>query len=142
MKRAHTLRALATIAVITFATRSASAQTAAQPAAAATAPSASAMPWAALPTGTYQVRLALPEREMPGTVTIRDSSGAPAAIFLAGGDPEPHPMKVTVKGTELFLNAMAPAGAVELVLLRQGDEISGRWAYGEGRGTLKGVVAK
>ena len=141
MKRAHTLRAHATIAVITFAATPAAAQAAAQPAAAST-PAAAATPWAPLPAGTYQIRLALPEREMPGTITIRDSSGAPAAILLVEGDPEPHAMKVTVKGTELFLNAMAPAGAVEIVLLRQGNELSGRWMHGEGRGTLKGAVAK
>jgi hypothetical protein len=142
MKRAYTLRALATIAVITFTALPAAAQTATQPAAATSAPSMSATPWAALPTGTYQIRLVLPEREMPATITIRDSSGVPAAIFLAEGDPEAHPMKVTVKGTELYLNAEAPKGAVEIVMLRTGNQIAGRWSFGEGKGALKGEVAK
>ena len=82
MKRAYILRALATIAVITFAARPASAQAAAQPAAAATAPTASATPWAALPTGTYQIR--------DGTNVTRGADGTinptNPALLVQGND--------------------------------------------------------
>jgi hypothetical protein len=65
-----------------------------------------------------------------------------AGVIQPDGDPEPHPVKVTVKGPELFLNATAERGAVEIVMVRSGDQITGRWSYGEGKGELKGVVSK
>jgi len=130
--------ALVAIAAVPAAAQSAPAvaqQSAAKPAVAPT-------PWPARPLGRYELQIAMPERVMPLVVVIADSAGAVAGVIQPDGDPEPHPVKVTVKGTELFLNTTAPNGAVEIVLLRSGDQISGRWTYGEGKGELKGIVAK
>ncbi|HEV7993525.1 MAG TPA: hypothetical protein VGP25_16985 [Gemmatimonadaceae bacterium] len=143
MKPTILLRTLSASALVALAARSASAQTAAQagkPAAAT--PAAAPTPWPARPIGRYELQIAMPERVMPLVAVISDSAGAVAGVIQPDGDPETHPVKVTVKGTELFLNADAPQGAVEIVLLRTGDQITGRWSYGDGKGELKGVVSK
>lgn len=96
--------------------------------------------WAALPTGTYELLIQLPERPLGATVVVRDSSGAPAATFQPEGDPA-QPVKITVKNTELTLNGEAPKGPFEIVLQRQGDELTGRWTYGGESGKLTGKTA-
>jgi hypothetical protein len=144
MKPTVFLRSLSATALVAIAARQAAAQTAAQagqPAAAAM-PAASPTPWPARPIGRYELQIAMPDKVMPLVAVVSDSAGAVAGVIQPDGDPEPHPVKVTVKGTELFLNATAERGAVEIVMVRTGDQITGRWSYGEGKGELKGVVAK
>jgi hypothetical protein len=142
MKPTVLLRTLSATALVAIAARQASAQTApaAQPAAAK--PAAAPTPWPARPLGRYELQIAMPERVMPLVAVISDSAGAVAGVIQPDGDPEPRSVKVTVKGTELYLNTVAERGAVEIVLVRTGDQLSGRWSYGEGKGELKGVVSK
>ena len=132
------LRVLATTALLTVATNSASAQSATHSGATA---STSATPWSALPTGTYELLIQLPERPLGATIVVRDSSGVPAATFQPEGDPA-QPVKIQVKGTELTFNGEAPKGPFEIVLLRQGSEISGRWKYAGDEGKLTGKAEK
>jgi hypothetical protein len=143
MKPTVFLRAISATAVFALAAKPVAAQTpaqAGQPAASANA--VAPTPWPARPLGRYELEIQLPDKLFPGTVVIADSSGTPAAIFQGDGDPETHPLKITVKDTELFLNAVSPQGPVELVLIRRGDLLSGRWQLGEGKGELKGKVDK
>ena len=136
MKPSSILRALSAAALLTVAASAAGAQTA-QSASAATTPASA---WAAMPTGTYELLIQLPERPLGATVVVRDSSGAPAATFQPEGDPA-QPVKVAIKGTELTLNGEAPKGPFEIVLQRRGDELTGRWTYGGESGTLTGKTA-
>ena len=138
------LRALGAVALISAAAMPASAQTAAQagtPSGTAAA-SAKGDAWTAVPKGTYHLDIQLPERVMPATLTITDSSGAPTATLLPEGDQDAHGMKVTVKGTELYLNSQAERGPIEIVLTHKGSEIDGKWAYGPQSGVLKGKQEK
>jgi hypothetical protein len=128
------IRALAAGALLIVAAGTANAQSAAPSGASA---SAAATPWAKVPTGVYKLQIQLPDQLMPATVTITDSSSAPAATFQAEGD-EVHPVKVTVKDTELFINGDAPKGPFEIVLTRQGTDLTGRWTYGGDTGKLTG----
>jgi hypothetical protein len=143
MKSSTVLRALGAVALISAAAIPARAQAAAQ----AGTPTAAAAPatgdvWAAIPKGTYHLDIQLPERVMPATLTVTDSSGAPTATLLPEGDQDAHGMKVTVKGTELYLNSSAERGPIEIVLTHKGSEIDGKWAYGPQSGTLKGKQEK
>jgi hypothetical protein len=131
MKTTSLLHVLATCALVAIGARPAMAQS-----------TAKATAWAAIPTGKYQLAIQLEERVMSAMLTIRDSSGVPAATFLGENDPEAHPMRATVKGTELYLNADAPKGPMEIVILRQGELLNGRWSYNGGSGTLTGKVEK
>ena len=143
MKPSTILRTLGAVALISVAAMPASAQAAAQagtPAAAAT--SAKGDAWTAIPAGTYHLDIRLPERVMPATLTVTDSSGTPTATLLPEGDQDAHGMKVTVKGTELYLNSSAERGPIEIVLTHKGSEIDGKWAYGPQSGTLKGKQEK
>jgi hypothetical protein len=145
MKTTSILHALAACALVAIGAPSATAQTTTQAgktSAATTSASAASTPWSAMPTGKYQLNIHLPEGVMSAMLTIRDSAGVPAATFLGENDPEAHPMQVTVKGTELYLNADAPKGPMEIVLLRQGEQLDGRWSYAGGNGTLTGKVEK
>ena len=132
------VRTLSAVALLTLAASTARAQATTSGDAAASAPAAT---WAALPTGTYELLIQLPERPLGGTVVVRDSSGVPAATFQPEGDPA-QPVKIAVKGTELTLNGEAPKGPFEIVMLRQGDEISGRWKYAGEEGKLTGKTQK
>ena len=132
------LRALGAAALLTLAASAASAQTAA-PSAAAPA-LASPQAWAALPAGTYELLIQLPQGPLPATVVVRDSSGAPVATFQPEGDPA-QPVRIAIKGTDLTLNGEAPKGPFEIVLQRQGSELAGRWTYGGENGSLTGKVA-
>jgi hypothetical protein len=144
MKSSTILRALGAVALISFAAMPASAQVAAQagsPSGAAAV--ASGDKWAAIPAGTYHLDIQLPERVMPATLTIADSSGTPTASLQIEGDQGGGlGLKVTVKSTELTLNGTAERGPVEIVLTHKGSEIDGRWAYGPQSGTLKGKQEK
>ncbi|HEU4720572.1 MAG TPA: hypothetical protein VFS59_04355 [Gemmatimonadaceae bacterium] len=139
MKLSSILRAVVATALLTVSTAAASAQSAAPDGAAS---SAAPTPWAAVPAGTYQLDVQLTERVMPATVIVTDSSGVAAATFHPEGDQEAHRVKATIKGTELYLNGDAPKGPFEMVLLRQGDQITGRWSYAGESGKLTGKVGK
>jgi hypothetical protein len=143
MKSSTILRALGAIALISAAAMPASAQAAAQagnPSAAAA--SAKGDAWAALPAGTYHLDIQLPERVLPATLTITDSSGTATAKLLPEGDQDALSLKVAVKSTELTLTGSAERGPVEVVLTHKGSEIDGKWAYGQQSGTLKGKQEK
>ena len=133
------IRALAAGALFLATATAANAQTAVQPASSATAAST---PWAAVPAGVYKLDIQLPERVLPATITIKDSSGTPSATLLTEGDQDAHPVKVTVKGTELVLNGEADKGPFEIVMTRQADQITGRWSYGGDTGKLTGKAEK
>jgi len=143
MKPSTILRALGAVALISAAAMPASAQAAAQagtPSSATT--SAKGDEWKAVPAGTYHLDIQLPERILPATLTIADSSGTATASLLPDGDQSALPLKVTVKSTELTLNGQAERGPVEIVLTHKGSEIDGKWAYGPQSGTLKGKQEK
>jgi hypothetical protein len=144
MKPTVLFRTLSATAIVALSAAQASAQSTAaaaqQPA--ATSSAAAPTPWPSRPIGRYELQIVMPERVMPLVAVVSDSSGAVAGIIQPDGDPEPHAVKVTVKGTEMYLNTTAERGAVEIVLVRTGDQLTGRWSYGEGKGELKGVVAK
>ena len=139
MKASSIVRALGASALFTLAASAAGAQATTQSSAAA-APSAST-PWAALPAGTYKLDIQLPERPLPATVVVKDSSGVPVATFEPDGDPA-QPVRITVKGTDLTLNGEAPKGPFEIVLQRSGDQITGRWTYAGDTGKLTGKAEK
>ena len=143
MKPSTILRALGAAALISAAAMPASAQAAAQagtPSSAAA--SAKGDEWKTVPAGTYHLDIQLPERVLPATLTIADSSGTATASLLPDGDQSALPLKVTVKSTELTLNGSAERGPVEIVLTHKGSEIDGKWAYGPQSGTLKGKQEK
>ena len=131
------IRALAASALLLAAAGTANAQTATQSGAAATVTSS---PWASLPAGVYKLDITLPDQVMPATITIKDSSGTAAATFQAGEDPEGHPVKITVKSAELYVNGDAPKGPFEIVLLHEGPEVTGRWSYAGDTGKLTGKI--
>ena len=144
MKPTVLLRTLSATALVAITAHRASAQattSVAQQSAAAN-PAVAPTPWPARPIGRYEIQIATPDRDVPVVIVIADSSGVLTAIGQPADDPEPHPMKIAIKGTELYLNAKAEHGDVELVLLRTGDQISGRWTMGEGKGLLKGTISK
>ena len=133
------VRMLSAAALLTIAASTAGAQTTKPGDASATTPAAA---WAALPTGTYELLIQLPERPLGATIVVRDSSGAPAATFQPEGDPA-QPVKIAVKGTELTFNGEAPKGPFEIVLQRQGtDSVTGRWKYAGDEGKLTGTAQK
>ena len=143
MKPTVLIRTLSATALVALAASTAAAQSA--PAVAqqsAVKPAATPTPWPTKPIGRYELQIAMPDKVMPLVAVISDSAGVAAGVIQPDGDPEPHPVKVTVKGTELYLNTTAERGAVEIVLIRSGNDLTGRWSYGEGKGELKGVVAK
>src|SRR3712207_4571409 len=119
------LRALSVAALVTVAASTAGAQTS-QPAAAA--PTTPPQAWAAIPAGTYELLINLPQGPLNATLVVRDSSGVPAATFQPEGDPA-DPVKIAIKGTDLTFNGTAPKGPYEVVLQRRGDELTGRWTY-------------
>jgi len=144
MKPTVLLRTLSATALVAITAHRAAAQTSAPVAqqSAPTSPAAAPTPWPARPIGRYEIELTTPDRQVPVVIVIADSSGVLTALGQPADDPETHPMKIAVKGTELYLNAKADHGDVELVLLHSGDQISGRWTMGEGKGVLTGHVSK
>ena len=146
MKPTIYLTALAASALVGLDARPSAAQSATPSAppsvAVATVPAAAPTPWPAHPNGRYELEIVFPDKVLPATLVIADSSGASAAVIQTEGDPEAHAMKITVKSTELFLNTVAENKAVEVVMVRTGDQISGHWTFGEGKGTLRGHVEK
>jgi hypothetical protein len=139
MKPTSILRAFAATVVIASAAQPAVAQSTAQAGQPAAAAAAS---WSASPTGTYHLDIQLPDHVMPATLTIADSAGTPTARLLPEGDNDALPMRVTLKGAELFLNGDTPKGPAEIVLLRDKDQLSGRWSYAGDDGKLTGKVEK
>jgi hypothetical protein len=139
MKASSLVHALAASALLTIAASTAGAQATTQ--SSAPAATSASTPWATLPAGTYNLEIQLPERPLPATVVVRDSSGVPAATFQPEGDPA-QPVKITIKGVELTLNGEAPKGPFEIVLLRAGDAITGRWSYAGDTGKLTGKAEK
>lgn len=133
------IRALAASALLFASATTANAQTAAQ---SGTPAAAAPTPWAAVPAGAYKLDIQLPERVLPATLTVKDSSGTPTATLLTEGDQDAHPVRVTVKGTELVVNGEADKGPFEIVMMRQGDEITGKWTYGGDTGKLTGRAEK
>ena len=131
------IRALAASALLIAAAGTAKAQATTQ---SGTAASAVSTPWAAVPVGVYKLDITLPDQVMPATITIKDSSGVAAATFQPESDQDAHPVKITVKSAELYVNGEAPKGPFEIVLQHQGPEITGRWSYGGDTGKLTGKI--
>ena len=131
------IRALTACALLIAAAGTANAQATTQ---SGTQASAASTPWAALPAGVYKLDIALPDQVLPATVTIKDSSGVAAGTFQAGEDAEAHPVKITVKSAELYVNGDAPKGPFEIVLQHQGPEVTGRWTYAGDTGKLTGKI--
>ena len=130
------IRALAASALLVVASATAAhAQAAVQSGASA---SAASEKWAAVPTGVYKLLIQLPEQPLPATLTVKEGMGEPIGTFQAEGEQNANAVKVTVKGTELYVNGEAPKGPYEIVLTRQGTEIAGKWSYGGDTGKLTG----
>jgi hypothetical protein len=96
--------------------------------------------WEAHPTGKYLLELTLPEGIKGVNLTISDSAGTPTALFWPVGDHDGHVMTVTVKDTDLVLEADAPRGKVIVTIERQGERLTGRWSMGMQGGPLTGKV--
>ena len=97
--------------------------------------------WDARPVGKYDIELTLPDRVMQVDLTIADSAGHLTAMFWPVGDRDGHEMSVTVRDTDLLLHADAPRGAVDIVLQRRKERITGRWTMGEEHGAVQGRVS-
>jgi len=133
------IRVLAASALLALTAVSANAQAAVQSGStAATKPT----PWAAIPAGSYKLDIQLPDHALPATLTITDSSGVATGKLLPEGeaDSDAMPVKVSVKGTELTVNGVAPKGPFTIVMTRQGADIAGDWEYGGDKGKLTGKV--
>jgi hypothetical protein len=131
------IRAIAASALLIAAAGTANAQATTQSGAAA---SAASTPWATVPAGVYKLDIALPDQQLPATLTIKDSSGVATATFLPEGEQEAMTVKVTVKNPELIINGDAPKGPFEIGLQHQGSEITGRWTYRGDTGKLTGKI--
>jgi len=129
------LRALAASALLVAAASTANAQAAVQ---SGSTPSAASTSWAKVPAGTYKLLIQLPEQPLPATLVVKDSSGAPVATFQPESESQAMPVKVAVKGAELYVNGDAPKGPFEIVLTRTGAELAGKWSYGGDTGKLSG----
>lgn len=138
MRSRHLLAGLVVAAALTTAAHPVAAQ-----ATPAGAPSASAPShWDAHPVGKFALSINTPDGVLPASLTIADSSGTTVATIWPEGDQEAHAFTVTNKGTELVLRADSPQGAIEVVLERRGDHITGTWKRGEDSGTLEGKPAQ
>ena len=131
------IRAVAASALLITAAGAANAQSATQ---AGSASAAASTPWAKVPAGTYKLLIQLPEQPLPATLVVKDSSGAAVATFQPESEQQAMPVKVTVKGAELYVNGDAPKGPFEIVLTRAGAELAGKWSYGGDTGKLSGKV--
>ena len=130
------IRAVAAGALLIAAAGTANAQSATQSGSA----TAASTPWAKVPAGTYKLLIQLPEQPLPATLIVKESSGAPVATFQPESEQQAMTVKVTVKGTELYVNGDAPKGPFEIVLTRAGAELAGKWSYGGDTGKLSGKV--
>jgi endonuclease/exonuclease/phosphatase (EEP) superfamily protein YafD len=129
------IRVLAASALLGVTATATTAQAAVESGTTATAAST---PWAKVPVGKYELQIQMPERTLAATLTIKDSSGTPTATFLPEGDQDAHPVKITVKTAELYVNGDADKGPFEIVVLRQGNDLTGHWSYGGENGKLTG----
>jgi hypothetical protein len=77
---------------------------------------------------------------MPSDLTITESDGKVTALFWPVGDNDGHVMTVTVKGTDLILNAETPRGPVVFDIERRGAKLTGTWQMGIEHGTLEGIT--
>ena len=132
------IRALAASALLIASATAANAQTATQPGSSA---NGATTPWAAVPAGVYKLDIQMPDRLLPVTIAIKDSSGVATGTLTPEGD-DALPVKITVKGADLVINGSAEKGPFEIVMQRQGDQLAGRWTYGGDTGKLTGKVEK
>jgi hypothetical protein len=139
MMRRSLIHSLGAAALMGIAPLTAHAQASDSAASAATTP---ATRWDAHPVGRYKLEMTIPERTMQVDLTIADSAGKAFALFWPVGDNDGHTMNVTVKGTDLVLDAETPRGPVQIVLQRQGDRITGSWAMGADKGPVQGRVER
>jgi hypothetical protein len=102
--------------------------------------SSSSPGWGASPTGTYLLELAAPNRTNRVNLTISDSAGGLAAAFQPAGDRKAHEMTVRVQDSDMLLLADTPRGLFQIVLVRQGDRITGHWKLGDAKGAVRGRV--
>lgn len=134
------LRSICAAAVFTAAAHTAAAQSGPAPTSAAAAP---ASQWNQHPLGKYRLELSLPDRKMQVDLTISDSAGTAVANFWPVGDNDGHMLAVAVKDTDLVLSAQTPRGPFSLVLERQGNTLSGRYAMGtQETGAVTGSVVE
>lgn len=131
------IRTLAASALLVLTAVTARAQAAVQ---SGTTTTARPTPWAAIPAGSYNLKIQLPDHELPATLTISDSSGVAAGKFLPEGESDAMPVKLSIKGTELTVTGVAPKGPFAIVLTRQGTDLAGTWEYGGDTGKLTGKV--
>jgi hypothetical protein len=117
----------------------------ARPTAAPRAAAAVAVRAAARPLAVYRFADAR-EALLPTEVTVGDSAGTLVAHYRLAGERAVRPLAVTVIGSDLVLQAEAPAGLLTLVLDRQNGDaaegmLSGRWTLGSRSGALRGRTA-
>ena len=139
------ISAAAFVGAILLSTSATHAQTPQTPAAALTPAGARssndigpAEPWGAKPLGRYDLSVNTPEGAVPVVITITESAGNLSAALLKGNDPEAHTMAVTVKDTDLILNATTDNGPITINIKHHGQKLAGTWDMGVQRGTLEG----
>lgn len=133
---------LAVVLCLTLASSAAAQGADSSKAATTSTPTITAARWDSRPVGVYNLELTLPERLMPARLTVSEADGKIVASLLPEGDNEAHEMAVTVKDTDLFFDAEAPRGHVQIVLQHEGDRIAGSWSMGFQRGSLRGTIAR
>lgn len=115
------------------------------PAAAATVvvdgkPFGAGEPWAAHPTGTYDLTIVTPGEMLSGHLTLADSAGKLASSLTIDGQGTMG-FEPTVNGKELTLVMKRERAPITLHLFRRGERVSGTWTVGDDTGTLEGAVA-
>lgn len=115
------------------------ASAAASPAAASSAP---ATPWAADPTGKFNLVADVDgsPRNATLTMTLDPTTHHTKAIIVVEGG-ETDEMRVTVSGPDLVLETDTDAGLMSLKLQRHGNDLTGSWTRGVNGGTIKGTPA-
>ena len=136
MSAITSLRLLSVAALLTVGAQAAAAQSATSSDIASPASTG----WGDSPTGKYVLELAAPNRTNRVNLTISDSAGGLAAAFQPLGDRAAHEMTVRVQDTDMLLLADTPRGLFQIVLVRQGDRITGHWKLGEAKGAVRGRV--
>ena len=131
------LRLLSVAALLAVGATTASAQSTV----AATIVSPASAGWAANPTGTFVLELAVPHRTNEIKLTVSDSAGGLAATIQPAGDRKAYPMTVRLQDSDMILQAYTPRGLFEIVLARQENLIAGHWSLGENKGVVQAQVA-
>ena len=104
--------------------------------------SAPATPWAADPTGTYNLVADVDGSPRNATLTMTldpATHHTRATIAVEGG--ETDQMRVTVTGPDLALQTDTDDGLMVITLQRHGNDIRGNWTRGTKGGTIKGTPA-